>query len=1172
MLRKERPCKVLVKLNVLVKMKLIVIILVAAGLQVNANGYAQNTVSLSERNSSLIKVFKEIKKQTGYSYILTSELLAQAGKVNIEVSNVTLKEALDMIFREQPLAYSIIGKTIVVKEREEPKKEAIAEGLPIDVRGRVVNEKGEPVEGVTVTVKGTKKFTITNANGEFSFKSIESNAILMFTSVNMETVEAPVGGQESLVINLTTKIKSLGDVTVTAVNTGFQTLKPNEVTGSVVVITKDQLDQRVAPDIISKLEGITNGLVFNKEPDGKNALRIRGESTIFANPNPLIIVDNFPFNGDINNLNPNDIQSITVLKDAAATSIWGVQAGNGVIVIVTKKGRYNQPLRLEVNSNITVGDKPDVYYAPQINPSDYIDFETFLFNKGAYNSLLANVNKVAVSPVVEILNSRKLNQISSADSAARIDALRSKDLREQMLKYIYRNPVHQQYAINMNGGGSQMAYSFSVGYDKDLSNVIGNTNDRITLNSQNIFSVAKNFDLRAGVLYTEGSSTNNGRSTIPNIYPYMQLVDPNGVELPIPQHRSAFEDTITNRGFLNWKYYPLQERESANNNNKSRVFHTRITTEASYKLMAGLSIDFNYQYERSVTKDKNLISRQSYFIRDRLNTFAILSNGNYSGSNFPNGGILSLSTSDLVGHYGRLKINYNRDWNADHKLISMLGIEASEVRTEGNSSRLYGYNDATGSFVIPNLFSQYPTYPSGSNSILASPNTGVAYSGTINRFRSYFGNATYIYKSRYSASLSGRLDGSNYFGVRTNQKTVPLWSAGVKWDISSENFYSLKHRLPLLALRFTYGYAGNLASNIAAITTFQYLSNSSLTGLPYAGINNIPNPELRWEKTGQFNIGLDFSTVGDRISGSIEFYKKKGNDLIGDAPIDPTTGVTQLRGNFSAMESKGIDIQLTSRNIEKVIQWTTTLFFNYTNEKVTRFDVPVSAGTSYLTAYYGYPIVGKPLHGLFSYRWAGLDPADGGPRVYFSDTVTKNYSTSLPNQFKQSDFAYSGRYNPSVAGGLINSVSWKGLNLTFNINYKFGYYFRRRSISYSAMFTNGWQAGHQDFAMRWLKPGDEKTTNIPSMVYPFNATREGYYANADILVEKADHIRLQFINLNYKFKIPNALSPIKSAQVYLYVNNVGILWRANDKGIDPDYPYASFPPVRTYSAGIRLGI
>lgn len=347
--------------------------------------------------------------------------------------------------------------------------------------------------------------------------------------------------------------------------------------------------------------------------------------------------------------------------------------------------------------------------------------------------------------------------------------------------------------------------------------------------------------------------------------------------------------------------------------------------------------------------------------------------------------------------------------------------------------------------------------------------------------------------------------------------------------------------------------------------------NASYTGLPFAAINNVPNPDLRWERTGQLNIGVDVGSRNNIISGRLEYFRKKGNDLIGDGIIDPTTGISQLRGNFSDMKSHGFDIELKSVNINgSNFKWSTNLIFNYSSEKVTRFDVNYGALTYFNAFATGRPLVGKPLYSVYSYQWGGLDPATGDPRVILADTLNKTHSTQTTNNVKMQDLVYSGRYNAPIFGSLFNNFRWKGLGLTFNIIYKFNYVFRRTSINYSALASNGWKTGHKDFVLRWKQPGDEKLTNVPSIVYPANATRDAFYNQSELLIEKGDHIRLQFVNLNYEFenKLLKQIS-IQGLRLYFYVNNVGILWRANDKGIDPDYPFMTYPPARTYSFGIK---
>ncbi|PZR02908.1 MAG: SusC/RagA family TonB-linked outer membrane protein, partial [Flavobacterium psychrophilum] len=322
--------------------------------------------------------------------------------------------------------------------------------------------------------------------------------------------------------------------------------------------------------------------------------------------------------------------------------------------------------------------------------------------------------------------------------------------------------------------------------------------------------------------------------------------------------------------------------------------------------------------------------------------------------------------------------------------------------------------------------------------------------------------------------------------------------------------------------------------------------------------------------------GVDFAFRNNILTGSIEYYKKKGVDLIGDALIDPTTGVSTIRGNFSNMETKGVDIQLNSKNIDQTLKWNTSFIFNYTTEKITKYDIPQPIG-AYFSAYKGSvaPIVGYPLRGIFSYKWGGLDPTTGDPRIILGDTLNKNYTATTTNVILPSDLVYSGRYNPPFAGSILNSFSWKGVLLSFNITYKMGHYFRRGSINYSSFTNNNWRAGHKDFALRWSKPGDELITDVPSLIYPETSSgrRDQFYNNSTILIEKADHIRLQYVNVGYAFS-ENLLRnfKFKSLNVFFYVNNLGIIWRANKQNIDPDYPYLNYPPSRSFSFGIKAGL
>lgn len=1154
-------------------MKLTAILIVVACLQVSARGYTQENITLNEKNAELTSVFKKITNQTGVHFAHRDEWIRDAKPVNISVQNADLKTVLQKLFAGQPgLTYEFVGENMVtVKKRDGGRvpeglnnNDVRSEAIPIDISGKVVNEKGDPVEGVTVTVKGTKVGTSTNAYGEFFLSGVDPNAVLVFTGVSIETFELKVNGKSELLVNLKAKSSELDSVVV---HTGYQTLKPNEVTGSVVVLKKEQLDQRVAPDIISKLEGITNGLVFNKSVTGENSIRIRGESTLFGYADPLIIVDNFAFVGDISSINPNDVESITILKDASAASIWGVRAGNGVIVITTKKGKLNQPLRLSVTANTTIGEKPDLFYRPQVNSTNFIDLETFLFGKGFYNSTLTSTSLPAVSPVVEILNRRKLGQISAADSASQIDALRSRDYRDDFSQYLYQKAITQQYHVGLRGGSNKASYSFSAGYDSRRMDMIGNSSRRITLSNQTTFIPVKNFEMSFGLNYIENSVEDDAIDPA-NYYPYTTLFDANGNQLPIRQHRDMFEDTIGSHGFLDWKYYPLQERNYRENQIRSYV--TGLQAGLRYSIVEGLNIDVSYNYQRVLNRDRLHITKDAYSVRNNINKFALVTNGNYMGTNYPVGGNLTVTNEDRISHSLRSGLSFRKRWS-NHFISILSGVEVREIKFEATQNHYLGYNDENGSFANP-VDTTYRAYLG--NGVFANSKLGIqppTYRAGIERFRSFFMNAAYAFNERYTFSTSVRADATNFFGVKTNNKIVPLWSTGFKWDISKETFYRMAG-LPSLSFRLTYGYQGNLNHALPAVATIRYGNPSTVSGLPTASIANIPNPQLRWEKIGQFNAGIDFATRMDRVVGSVEFYHKTARDLIGDSPLDPTTGVNELRGNFSGMRSNGLDISISARIIDAGIKWSSTLIFNYVNEIVTQYDVPSNA-EAYLGAFGSVvPQEGKPVYRMYSYRWAGLDPNTGDPRIYMSDTINKTYTSANLSNIKETDLIYSGRSNPPIFGAFSNTFSWKGLSLTMNIAYKFNYYFRRNSVIYTN--PNTWRNLHSDFALRWQKPGDELLTSVPSLVYPIgNGTREVFYRNSDILVERGDHIRLQYLHLGYTVsrKLLNRIK-FQDLQFYFYMNNIGILWRANDRGIDPDNQRSEYPIPRSYSLGLKLAL
>ena len=1158
-------------------MKLTALLLFAACLHVSAGAYSQ--VTLSETNAPLQKVFKKIKRQTGYHFLFNYELLEQAGPVTVELSNVSLQQAIDAVIRDKPLTYEILDKTVIIKQK--PETEAASTPiLPIDVHGVVKDEKGKPAAGVNVSVKGTRRGTITNENGEFRLTGVDKNATLVFTSINLETREAKLNGQTELSLTMLIKTSLLGDFSVLA-STGYQTLPKERATGSFVQIDNELLNRRVSTDVLSRLEGVVPGLVFNRNTingqAGQTDISIRGTSTLLANNQPLIIVDGFPYNGDLANLNPNDYESITVLKDAAAASIWGVRSGNGVIVLTTKKGKRNQPLTAEVNTNITVAGKPDLYYNPNFLPSnDFINFEQNLFSKGYYAADL-NTGYKAVTPVVQLLADQQAGTISASAATAQIDALRNVDVRKDLSKYFYQRAINQQYSLNLRGGGEKTDYYLSLGGDYDLASQVGNQNNRISLNSRTNFYLFKNFILSAGYNYTQSFTQSNSPVTSilmtsqNQIYPYAQLADANGNALPIVHDYSQnYVNTAGNGKFLDWNYRPLDELHNADNTVKSQ--DSRINLGANYNFLKYFNIELKYQYEKANINGANYYSLANYYTRNLINRYSSVNSTGILTTPVPVGGILQQSIGYLTSKQGRGQLNYNEKWGDRHEINTIGGFEISEAINESNSNTTYGYDKnselSNGSI---DYTTGYPLNPNGSSTI---PNS-LGFSKTTGHFISYYSNFSYTYNQRYIFSISGRIDKSNLFGVNTNQKAVPLYSTGLSYLICKEKFYNVNW-LPYLKLRATYGYTGNINNSATAfITIRQFPGNYNFypNGNPFDLVVNSGNPDLRWEKVRMINLGIDFGSKKEYISGSIEYFFKKGIDMFGNSPLPPSTGFTTFLGNTANIKGQGLDITLNSENLQVGdFSWSTNLLLSHVLDKVTRYNSTISPSSFIIlsTASAINPLPGNPVYSIYSYRWGGLTHDTGDPQGYINGQPGTDYLNIVSNTTVK-NMVYNGPARPATFGSFRNNFTYKRLTLSINLTYKLGYYFRRYSYTSASL---PWQA-NRDYFQRWQKPGDELKTNVPSLQYPpYSPSRDAFYRYSSALVDKGDHIRIQDIRLGYDFKTVT-IKEVRLSHVtlYGYVNNIGILWRANHDKLDPDLLVGSllstYPLPKMYALGFK---
>lgn len=1047
----------------------------------------------------------------------------------------------------------------------------------INVKGRVVDESGNPVSA-TVTVKGTTIATGTNAGGNFEIKNIDVNSILTITGVSIETLDFPVEGRSDLgIISIRPNFKA-GEEIIVEANTGYQRAKPNELNGSIVVIDNKTLNQQVGTNILKRLDGVTSGLLFtNKQNNNLESdlnISIRGLSTINGPLNPIIVLDNFIYEGSINNINPNDIESISILKDAAATSIYGARGGNGVIVITSKKGKFNQPVKVNFNSTAILSEKPDLFYHSQISSYDYIDVEQFLFQKGFYNSQInfSWYYRKPFSPALQTFVDKDNGLISAEDYTAHINELKSYDVRNDYEKYLYRKALTQQYSVNVRGGSQTNNYSFSVNYDRSKGSLYEQFN-KLNIHIQNTYQPHKKLQLTLVAYYTNSLSKSGKPSSVQldsKPIPYLRLVDDEGNAEPIALYHSGYTDTIGMSKLLDWNYYPLDDYK--HNTLNTRIEDIVANIGINYKLMPGMDIDLKYQYQRQRNEANRYADIESLYARDLINRFTQIDHTSGTIKYIvPNNGILMLYNNIVNAQNFRVQANYNRQWD-QHTVNIIAGFEVRDIIRNGNSSTHYGVNKDPLTTANVDYINQYPTIPFGNlGTVLGAPTISL----TTSRFISAYANASYIFKSKYQLSGSLRKDGANILGVATNDKWKPLWSVGVGWNLSKESFYQ-STLFPSLRLRASYGYSGNLDITKTALPVAAYGTNP-ITNLPYTQISTLNNQNLQWEESRQVNIAVDFKIKDGTLIGTVEFYTKKGSQLYGLANYDYTTWgyLQQITKNIAGMAGRGIDVSLTSKNINKKMKWFTELLFNYNESKVTEYySTDAEQGTGLLgNGMTITPVIGKPLYAIAAYRWAGLTN-QGDPQGYLNNQPSTDYESILYSTYtdgikNNSSITYIGSAAPVIFGSIINTFALGKLSASINISYKLGYYFKKPSLSYGTLFNYG--IGTKDYSIRWKQSGDENITNVPAMVYtdyPQFSSRDDFYNNAEINVLRADHIRLQYININYLIRESGPNSRI-GLRAYVNFSNLGILWRANKESIDPDYPY-SLPLPKSYAIGLQV--
>ena len=798
---------------------------------------------------------------------------------------------------------------------------------------------------------------MSNEEGYFELQNISRGDIVVASSVGYEQAAVTIQTQTEFNFRLKVKVNQLDAVELT-INTGYQQVSRERFVGSVSKLDSARFHRRAGMDIITRLDGTVTGVYFNKA-SGAAPVQVRGISTLGLGPsfNPLIIVDNFPFTGDIRNINPNDILDIVVLKDAAATSIWGTLAGTGVLVITTKKGKYNQSFRANISSNFTLSEKPDLFYFPQMGSSDFIDVEQFLYGKNFYRRDLRSPTFPVMSPVIELLNKVALGLISKEEADRIINSYRVLDYRNDYDKYVYRAGLLQQHHLSLNGGNQVMNYNLSLGFSNNHNQIQNTKSDQqYSINANTSLRPMKGLEIETGINLNRSVYKSYDPGYIPEVggsrfelYPYAQLADADGKALATPRdYRMEHIDTLGGGRLLDWHYRLLDEIRNANS--KKETDFVRLNIGVIYRINDWLKVEIRDQFLSERTTATIINSMEMYSTRDLINRYAAF-DGNSLIRRIPLGSILNLQHGSVMSNNLRGQLTIQKHWASQHDLTAMLAGEMAASQKKGSMQQFYGYNERTGTHATGlDYLTTFPMFGNLGVGPARIPDNNRPGDENTDRFISLLANVSYAFKGRYTVYASARRDGANVFGVNTNNRWKPLWSIGGSWDLSRELWYNLGW-MPSMKIRASYGYSGNVANNISGKTTIGYSAGKApYTDLEHASIASAPNPDLKWEEIRNSNFGIDMGFLKGRITASVDLFEKRSTELLASMAVDVTTGPSLVFRNIASLRGRGMELGIESINLKGPVRWESSFGMSYIKTIVTKYDNG-SLKTGYFTSF-----------------------------------------------------------------------------------------------------------------------------------------------------------------------------------------------------------------------------
>jgi len=1098
--------------------------------------YSQKAkMSLNASDMTVGKVIEKLEYTTDYRFVYNVRSVDLDRKIDVRLNDVSIETILNTIFKNTGTDYKISGSHIILtpKKTSEAVK-AVPEKPVADfiVKGKVTDEKGIPLVGAAISDNGSGNGVQTDFNGDYQIITVGSETTLAFAYLGYVRQEIKVAGRAVINVVLKEETLELGEIVLT---TGYQNISAEKSTGSFSNLkAKDFQEQR-----LGSLNSILEGRIVGYQ-NGK----IRGNTSMNGLTTPLYVIDGFPIEStkfnqyysleeNLPNLNLEDIETITVLKDAAASSIYGARAANGVVVITTKKAKAGRT-NISFSSNLTV--TPYRNYTGNLTDSgDIIDLEKGWAagnpnlqgtNASTYaKSLLQNA--VFTSQGMQTLLNGYAGNISQTEMNNRLNGLGAQGYKyyDDVARYAKRDQYFIQHNVSLGKATESNSFNASLTYKGNKFEDRYSDNESVGINLKNSTEITSWLTLDLGT-YTNYSKSNtqayNPFDPKFKYQMYNQLVNDDGSNFTSTAASRYNTNTLTSMqtyGLYNMDITPMDE--FGRNIDEGKNFLNRTFAKFNVRFNKAFTYNVMFQYEYAADRSSLTREKESYDVRATVNSLATIAN-NKAVFNLPYGDILKETNQFSNAYNFRQQLNFDKTINNVHDFTAIAGMEIRHTKVEYTDNTRYGWDEQTLSFTPVNQVDLLKVYGPIFGGYM-SQNDFAADRELVNRYVSFYGTGGYTYDRRYSVTGSLRWDRSNLWGTDNKYQNKPTWSTGAAWNIDKESFFHVNW-INVLKLRGSYGIGGNVAKDSAPYLTAYYNPNNNVGGLQ-GGINSRPNPELSWEKTTTTNIGLDFSFFNNRLSGTFDVYNKKGQDLLANSNGVPTEGFgfSTYKINNGEMTNKGIETTLRGTIVKTAsFSWDASVLYAYNKNKVDY--VKVEAPVYYLQLDYpsAYPRVGNDFNTIYGYEWAGLNEK-GLPQVYNAAGEKVKYNPSDLNAVK--DY---GSTVPTHSGSFHTSVNYKNFSLSALFIYELGHKIRN---TFLPMLNNNYSGALGDYVTdittvnknivnRWQQPGDEAFTNIPRAVYEYDPdftsdSRDIYrYANINIL--DASNIRLSNVSLAYQ--------------------------------------------------------